>query len=76
MFATLASQDANLREAVRELPGAVEYHRTISAAELLAFAAATGDDNRVHMDQTYAEGMGMRDLLIELLLLSTGRSPA
>jgi 3-hydroxybutyryl-CoA dehydratase len=44
---------------VRDLPGAVEYHRTISDADVLAFAAATGDDNRVHMDAVYAVEMGM-----------------
>ncbi len=44
---------------VREMPGAAEYHRTISDADVVAFAAATGDDNRVHMDVTYATAMGM-----------------
>ena len=54
---------------VRELPGAVEYHRTLSAAEFLAFAAATGDDNRGHMDHTYAEGMGMPERVAHGILV-------
>ena len=46
-------------ERVRDLPGAVEYHRTISDADVVDFVAATGDDNRVHMDAVYAAEMGM-----------------
>jgi acyl dehydratase len=41
------------------MPGAVEYHRTITDAEIFAFAAATGDDNRVHLDAQYAGSSGL-----------------
>lgn len=44
---------------VRDLPGAAEYHRTVTDAEVLAFAAATGDDNRAHTDEAYARAMGL-----------------
>jgi acyl dehydratase len=44
---------------VSGMSGAVEYHRTISEADVVAFAAATGDDNRVHMDREYSRSLGM-----------------
>lgn len=44
---------------VRTLPGAAAYHRTVTTAEVLAFTAATGDDNRAHLDAPYAQEMGM-----------------
>lgn len=44
---------------VSTLPGAESYHRTVTSAELLMFAAATGDDNRVHLDEVYARGLDL-----------------
>jgi acyl dehydratase len=37
----------------------MEYHRTVTSAEVLAFAAATGDDNRIHLDAEYARAAGL-----------------
>lgn len=45
---------------MRSMPGAVQYHRTVTDAEILAFTAATGDDNRAHVDEQYAHAMGLR----------------
>ncbi len=46
---------------VSDLPGAMEYHRTISIADLHAFCAATGDDNRIHLDISYAHAAGLAE---------------
>jgi 3-hydroxybutyryl-CoA dehydratase len=54
---------------VRDMPGAVEYHRTISDADIAQFAGATGDDNRVHMDLTYAEDIGMTQRVAHGILI-------
>ena len=54
---------------VRDLPGAVAYHRTITSAEILQFASATGDDNRVHMDAEYARDVGMADRVAHGILI-------
>lgn len=54
---------------VRDMVGAVEYHRTVSDADIAAFAAATGDDNRAHMDLVYAESMGMTQRVAHGILI-------
>lgn len=54
---------------VSDMPGAVEYHRTISAADIASFAAATGDDNRVHMDVEYARAMDMGERVAHGILV-------
>ena len=54
---------------VRDMPGAVTYHRTVSSAEISQFASATGDDNRVHMDVRYAREVGMADRVAHGILV-------
>lgn len=54
---------------VRDRPGAIEYHRTITASEIASFTSATGDDNRVHMDLTYAVGLGLPDRVAHGILV-------
>ena len=63
------TNDRSTTTPVRELEGAVEYHRTIGDAEIAGFAAVTGDDNRVHMDLPYAEGMGMSERVAHGILV-------
>lgn len=54
---------------VREMFGAVEYHRTVSDADIASFAAATGDDNRIHMDACYAASVGMAQRVAHGILI-------
>ena len=54
---------------VNTLPGFLEYHRTVGGPELLAFTAATGDDNRIHHDVTYAQAVGMPDRIAHGILV-------
>ncbi len=64
-----SAEDIRRAARVRELPGSVEYHRTVSIADLHAFAAATGDDNRVHLDLLYAQGMGLEERIAHGILV-------
>lgn len=54
---------------VRELPGAAEYHRTVDVAMVLSFTAATGDDNRIHLDRPFAESAGFADRIAHGILI-------
>lgn len=66
-MSTAQPSGRNIR--VRDMPGAVEYHRTISSAEISQFVSATGDDNRVHMDLEYAHEVGMTDRVAHGILV-------
>lgn len=54
---------------VNAMPGFAEYHRTVGGPELLSFTAATGDDNRIHHDATYAQAAGMADRIAHGILI-------
>jgi acyl dehydratase len=42
------------QDRVRDLPGMIEIHRTVTESDIVLFAGITGDLNRIHMDETYA----------------------